>query len=1337
MLPNETFAQPHSEAGAPLLRNYSPLDYDAHADNYDAVQGPRGLMYFANGDGVLTYDGAEWNVIETPDHAYVQALALSESGTLFVGGAHEVGYLSAGPSGELGYVSLRHLLPRGTPETFDIARVHATPDGIIFVGQDQLMCWDGERFRVWPASDPLGASAWVDGRLVLGAPGGLAEFRGDSLYVLPGSGGLDGQVRAIARYDAQRLLVATGERLMLYDGRALTSLTEATALGTAAFTALADLGNGTFAVGTADAGVRFVGAAGQPLRAVSEESGLRVNSVRFLYPDAQGALWIGLGDGMARLGGLEAVTRFGSSDGLRGQPGEVTRHRGRLYVGTTEGVFRLAPGTPPRFEAVARGGLEPSAFLSVGAHLLALGDSGLHQIDGMSGERITRGPGFALSPIAERTDAVLVGGPDGLDELRYDAARERWDMPRRVATFAGGVREITPHAQSGYWLVIVPDGLAWVTFPDGLEAAPRVVTYGPEHDLPGGELVVVPSPGGDMISALDGLYRLDEASQRFVRDERLGEAVARGDTVLVDPIRTSNGIWSSILADDDNSTLEVRRFAETAPGRYHLDPLVGLRAMPTVTTWDFHVEEPKANSIAWVTTSEYLYRYDPERASLGKARQPLVRSVEVGDSLAFGGEASTASGHMTLGAGHAPLRFSYALPIFAAPERTRYQVRLGGFDEWSNWTDESRKDYTRLPSGDYAFEVRARDLYGRVTQSEAFAFTVRSAWYATGWAYLFYTLIGLGLVAGVFRWRLASLSARAKALERTVAERTARIAEQAGKLRELDVAKTHFFANVSHELRTPLTLMLGPLSQLHAAAPTTQPPHVQEQLSMMLRNGQRLQRLVNQILDLTKLEAGSVRYDPRVQNLALYVRQHVKLYAGLAQYRGLEMSVRTLADPVDVKFDARHMEKVLANLLSNALKFTDTGGSVAVTVASQGGRAVVSVADTGVGIPADKLARVFDRFYQVEETTTRTYEGTGIGLALASELVHLHGGTLTATSEPGRGSTFTVRLPLASPIRPERAAPAEPPGAAADLASLHARAQGDGSVETSAPEMQPVAEERAFADQQSGPLVAPPVGGDAADDQTTVLVVEDNADMRAFVRSVLEPQYRVLESADGEDGLRQARLSLPDLILSDVMMPRMDGLTMSRALREDPETGSIPVVLLTARAGRDDQLDGLDTGATAYLVKPFDADVLRLQVSNLIGQQQRLRERLSIRPLRAPEPMQDQPEPAPQSALEEQVIGIIGEHLADPQFSVEALAEAVGLSRQQLYRRLKEDTSDTPVAYIRRYRLERAAQLLRERQGNVSEVAYAVGFNSLSYFSRCFGDQFGQTPSAFVTSAKE
>jgi CheY-like chemotaxis protein/AraC-like DNA-binding protein len=393
---------------------------------------------------------------------------------------------------------------------------------------------------------------------------------------------------------------------------------------------------------------------------------------------------------------------------------------------------------------------------------------------------------------------------------------------------------------------------------------------------------------------------------------------------------------------------------------------------------------------------------------------------------------------------------------------------------------------------------------------------------------------------------------------------------------------------------------------------------------------------------------------------------------------------------------------VLLNLLSNAVKFTPRGGIIDVSVARDGGSAAIVVRDSGVGISAEDLPHIFDRFYQADSATTRRYEGTGIGLALAKELVELHKGEIGAVSTPGQGTTFTVRLPC-------------------DPAGIEASPAGS---------VRPSTEPGELLGLDTPDPDRPAPQEEKAEDRTTVLLVDDNADVRAYVRSVLAPQFNILEAGDGKAGLSVAREELPDLIVADVMMPELDGLGLGRALKSDPMTDAIPVVLLTARADSADQIAGLEAGADAYLVKPFDPGVLTACVTNLLTQRRRLLERFRLGES-APPPTA----PAAPSELDVKLRPLVEARLVDPEFGPEALAEAAALSYHQLYRALRDELGTTPTGYIRTVRAECAAVLLKQGAGSVTEIAYAVGFESLSYFRRAFKERFDATPSDFLAPA--
>lgn len=657
--------------------------------------------------------------------------------------------------------------------------------------------------------------------------------------------------------------------------------------------------------------------------------------------------------------------------------------------------------------------------------------------------------------------------------------------------------------------------------------------------------------------------------------------------------------------------------------------------------------------------------------------------------------------------------FEFAALDFSAPEKNRYAYRMEGFDaDWIAAGTNRSATYTNLPPGRYTFHVRGTNNDGVWNEAGAsVAVFIPPPPWRTGWAYLGYVLLALGLGTAFVRDHRARQEARHRLeIERLEAE----------QLRELDRARSRFFANVSHEFRTPLTL--GPLDDLKAGLHGPLSAPMAEQVDLARRNAGRVLDLINQILDVARLEAGRVPLRARPLDLGAFVGGLARTFAPLAERKALSFEVLAPGAPVRVWADPEHLEKALANLLSNAVKFTPEGGAVRVTVEADVQTARVTVRDSGPGIPAADLPHVFDRFHRVDESAARGQPGTGIGLALAKELVDLHGGALTAASEEGFGSTFTAALPLGrAHLLPEQ------------LSDEPAVIGWTGATPDAAPIGEP------GGDGEGSEAVAP---DDA--DVTTVLVVEDHADVRAYVRRHLEhgvPAYRVVEAGDGNEGLEKARALLPDLIVSDVMMPGLDGFGLCRALKADPETDFIPLILLTAKAAPEDRLDGLREHCDDYLTKPFEPAELRARIENLIAGRRRLLARFA-----APEPgpggnghaaLHPEPVdvPSADAAFLEGVRAQVEAHLGDEDFSVERLASGVGLSRAHLHRRLRELLDQSSSEVIRGMRLARAADLLAARAGTVSEVAYAVGFKSVAHFSNAFHARYGCRPSAYADRA--
>lgn len=540
-------------------------------------------------------------------------------------------------------------------------------------------------------------------------------------------------------------------------------------------------------------------------------------------------------------------------------------------------------------------------------------------------------------------------------------------------------------------------------------------------------------------------------------------------------------------------------------------------------------------------------------------------------------------------------------------------------------------------------------------------------------------------------------------LERTVRERTDRLQQQTDKLQELNEFKSRFFTNLTHEFRTPLTLILGPAEQVLAKTKESQ---TKQQVGLIQRNGTRLLQLINQLLDLSKLESGKMSLSTAPGDLVSLVRGTLHSFESIAERKAITLQFMATQSRMVNCFDHDKLEKILYNLLANALRFTPDGGRVSVSLSSDEpfseGWIELSIEDTGAGIPTSKQPYIFDRFYQADASDTREQEGTGIGLALTKELVELHGGTIHLSSREGIGTLVIVRLPMQSASSAE---------VITELTELSDRS-----------------------------LIAPVVVASELEDAPLVLLIEDNDDVRAFIRSSLtvEPgveSYRVIEAPNGEAGLQLAKQQVPDLVITDLMMPKTDGYTVCKSLKQDERTSHIPVIMLTARADLESKLEGLATGADVYLAKPFSQRELVAHLTNLIAIRRQLQQRYSQNTPGQSTPGQhigwltQAPSlPSMEQVFLNRVRAAIESHLDDEGYSVERLSDEVGLSRTQLHRKLKALTNEAPGDLIRVLRLQRAHALLKANVGTVAEVAYQVGFGNPANFSTSFSRHFGYPP---------
>ncbi|TVP42574.1 MAG: response regulator [Gemmatimonadales bacterium] len=1045
----------------------------------------------------------------------------------------------------------------------------------------------------------------------------------------------------------------------------------------------------------------------------SEPEGLSHRNVYSVFEDRSGALWVGtLEGGTNRIDGGRATPMTPADGDPRTVYAFLQDRTGRLWMGGGSGIHVCEePGRrcaqvaedPTRSLAVRAIHEEPDGTLYFGS------EAGLFRLEDGRWTRFSVADGAPAAPVrafVRTRDGALWMATNGAGLARYESGHFT-----RIGTAQGLPLELVRalHEDADGWLWVGTEGRGLARL-DPQEWGPglgggRIVVYRAEHGL------------------------FDEGIHQVLEDE-------------------FGRLWMS----SNRGIFWVRRqeLLDFADGRVPRISSIGYTERDGLRNREANGGSQSAGVRAsdgrlWFATQDGVAVVDPARIQ----GNPLPPRVVI-EQVTAGGRLMPVppGGSLRMGVEERDLEIDFTALSFLAPTNVRFRYRLEGYDrDWVEAGGRRTAYYTRVPPGEYTFHVVASSSDG-VWSEEGAAVRLELAprFHETGVFRLLFALALTLVIVGLGRLRVRALRARSRELEQLVAWRTAELerekdvtARQARALQELDRAKSRFFANVSHEFRTPLTLTIGPLEDLHASLNGNggERNGTRRHVEMALRNARRLLRLVNQILDVARLEAGQMKLRARHQDLAGFARGVAAAFAPVAERKGIDFEVVDANGPVLVWFDADAMEKVLGNLLSNAFKFTPDGGRITLEVEASAGEARLRVRDSGPGIAPEHVPHVFDRFFQVDETTTRSQPGTGIGLALAKELSELHGGTIAVENGEVAGACFTVTLPLGQGhLRRDQLAPGAELEGASVTESDDPAVSGELGPEPAAMGEDPE-EDPEDAEGGDGDAEGADAEGDG-EDVTTLLVVDDSADLRAYVRAHFAARYRVVEAADGAEGIALARTLLPDLVISDVMMPGTDGYELCRTLKGDLETDFIPVVLLTARAATDDRVAGLVDGADDYLVKPFEMRELSARVENLIASRRHLRERFAGEGVPVPPTeavaVATPTEPALAPAdldFVERLRATVEAQVGDPEFSVAGLARALFVDRTHLFRRTRDLMGESPSELIRRTRLERAALLLREGAGGVGEIAYAVGFNSVSHFSRCFRERYGSSPSEY------
>ena len=691
-----------------------------------------------------------------------------------------------------------------------------------------------------------------------------------------------------------------------------------------------------------------------------------------------------------------------------------------------------------------------------------------------------------------------------------------------------------------------------------------------------------------------------------------------------------------------------------------------------------------------------------ETVSIGGEDSPLAKNIMETDEL-------------TLSYKHSVFSFRFVALNYISPEKNQYAYMMEGFDKIWNYVGSSRTaTYTNLDPGDYVFRVKASNNDGIWNEEgTSIKITIDPPFWKTWWAYLIESLLVIFIAYLILNYYITRQRLRnALKIEHLELE----------KMYELDQMKTQFFSNISHEFQSPMTLILSPLEKLITSSKTDE--KTKNRLTLVHRNAKRLQRMTNQLKDLNKLETGDLLLFLSKGDIVQFIKETSQSFQDYAKDHKIEFIFNSEEEQCITWFDPDKLDKIIYNLLSNAFKFTPDNGRVGIEVKivdtksakgsngknNEASRYVeIKVQDNGIGIPKDKIEHIFKRYYHLEDYHGHHYEGSGVGLAFVIELINLYKGKISVDSKEESGTSFTVQIPIDEHYLEENQLVSEFNVITHDHSPI---------TKSTVDEFNTLAAKRSRKKLHDLPVM---------------LIVEDDVEIRDYIKESFEIKYRIFEAENGKEGFKKVSKIIPDIVITDIKMREVDGIELCKKIKNDEKTSHIPIIMLTGCSSPEDRIQGITHGADVYLTKPFNIDILEAHISSLLDSRKKLQEKFSREMIFGPSkiPINDIDEKFLQRITE-----TIESHISDCAFNADILSEKIGMSRMQLYRKLRSLTDQTVHEFIRNIRLKRAVQLLEQKRMTITEVAYEVGFNDLTYFARCFRKQFDKSPSEYISNKK-
>lgn len=1254
---------------------------------WDVAQDTTGLLYVA-GSNLFEYDGISHRIVA---NEVMRSLEVSPEGRIYGGGVGEFGYVN---KDTLGYPYFHSLAGRlsDSEEIDQIEAVLIENSIVYFAGSNTIYQYDEieDTLSVLPTPTRAYPLFTFRGKVFsMVNDRGIFEIQRDTLVYFPDQPSLAGMgaTSVLAYEDSLILLSADFGSMVLKNGEYQPlDLIDKSWLIENVLYRVQEISEDFFCFSFLKGGAVITDKLFRPIVRFDESQGFD-DQVYSVVKGRENELFLCTNNGVFVLDLNSHITYHSPQTGLKGLVTDIEEIGLDLYVSTFDGIYQtrwLTNEDPTktdanRFQKVMDSEIYSYDLLPTANGTLVNAYQGVGVItQGKYSRLISKLSSNGFVTFSPDSTLILATGDAGNEVLVLsEGIDDNWVLRNRIdtrdhAALFNGFRKIQwDEKLNKYWGTTF-NSVFTIEFDASLESLVGVQFYDESNGLPAETGNTVVRLGNEIRFLTNfGLYAYDIPSGKFVKDDRFGNLFDEAGFYLLSK-KNEHEYW--YVSRDGTRGLIYRKdtsdpFQLASKSASHLSPneQILIHTKDAVLIGGY-------KGIARIG--------NPLEVSYESSVPVLIRQVSTFNNqrdsvISYGTEQLSIPGFSRESNS---FRFKYSWPYFIQNQYISYAYKLKGYEElWSQYSDQVEKEYTNLPSGDYTMMVKARNVYGSESPVGEFSFQIRKAWYETIWAYLSYAVLFIGTIWGAVQINARRLKSENEKLEQKINERTEEVKLQANKIQELDRVKTRFFSNISHEFRTPLTLIQGPIESILLGKVKGQ-SEVEQNLNVAKRNVNTLRHLIDEILEFNKMETGELTIETRAVELRNYLEDLSDSFQMLAAEHGVAWELIVNFDH-DLRLDlpVNYIEKVINNLVSNAMKHTPPGSKVMLNIRFEDQLLNIAVTDQGSGIPEEELDKIFERFYQ-SSNGKHIAHSSGIGLAFVREIATALGGDIRVKSEEGLGSTFTFSIP-------------------AEISS--------GAERMSEPS------DEGMADK---------IPGVYPYENNKILITEDNEELSNYIAQILGSQFEIETAANGQEALDKLERFEADLIISDIMMPVMDGMELLHKIKSHKTWKYKSMVMLTAKSSHEVRLEALSFGLDDYLTKPFSPTELEIRIKNILKNQYERRKWLS-----------KEGENEAEDPFIRDLISEIEINIDNKNFGVLNLSEKASLSDRQLTRVVRKASGLTPAGLIREVKLNKAKHYLESKTyRSVSEVAYAVGFEKPAHFSKIYFERFGKKPSEYL-----